>query len=117
MEPAPPIAMSAPSAPTPPPVTPVEPAKPVIEDGTKALFVRDVRADCEGEGPMKCLQVRESESEPWALFYASIAGFTYEESYAYELRVKPDESAKPAAGGASRRYRLVTVVSKTKIAK
>jgi hypothetical protein len=66
---------------------------------------------------MKCLQVRESESEPWTLFYSSIVGFTYEESYAYELRVKPEESAKPAAGGTSRRYRLVAVVSKTKVTK
>ena len=84
--------------------------KPSAESGVKTLFVREVRADCEGEGPMKCLQVRESETEPWTLFYASIEGFSYEESYKYELRVKAESNAK-------RRYRLVEVVSKQKTTK
>ena len=94
-----------------------EPPAPAPVSGLKSLFVREARVDCEGEGPMKCLQVRESETEPWTLFYSSIVGFTYEESYAYELRVQAE--MKPDAGGgrAPRRYRLVEVVSKTKIAR
>jgi hypothetical protein len=93
--------------PEPPGATPVP--------GLKSLFVREARVDCEGEGPMKCLQVRESETEPWTLLYSSIVAFTYEESYAYELRVQVD--TKPDGGRAAGRYRLVEVVSKTKIAR
>jgi hypothetical protein len=82
---------------------------------TKTLFVREMRADCEGEGPMKCLQVRESESDPWTLFYSRIDGFDYEEGYAYELRVEVLPDPRPPADGSSRRYRLVEVVSKHKV--
>lgn len=85
------------------------------ESVTKTLFVRETRADCEGEGPMKCLQVRESESEPWTLLYSRIEGFDYEESYAYELRVEVVPNPRAPADGSSRRYRLVEVVSKRKV--
>lgn len=83
--------------------------------GVKTLFVREVRADCEGEGPMKCLQVRDAESEPWSLFYGAIEGFTYEDAYKYELRVKLESGPRRPSGGWSRRLRLIAVVSKQKV--
>jgi hypothetical protein len=82
---------------------------------TKTLFVRETRADCEGEGPMKCLQARESESEPWTLLYSRIEGFEYEESYAYELRVEVVPNPRAPTDGSSRRYRLVEIISKKKV--
>ncbi len=74
--------------------------------------MREALVDCEGEGPMKCMQVRESESDDWSLFYGAIEDFTYEPSFAYELRVTIEPSAKPLAGGSSKRVRLAEVVSK-----
>jgi len=79
------------------------------------LFVREQRVDCQGEGPRRCLQVRESESEPWRNLYAAIAGFEYEESNAYELRVEVVPVPHPPADAASLRYRLLEVVSKRKV--
>jgi hypothetical protein len=87
----------------------------VDEPGTKTLFVRETRVDCEGEGAMKCMQVRESESDDWTLFYGSIEGFAYEESFKYQLRVKAEDNAKAPADSSSLRYRLVDVVSKQKV--
>jgi hypothetical protein len=79
------------------------------------LFVREQRVDCQAEGPRRCLQVRETESDPWRNLYAAIEGFDYEESNAYELRVEVIPAAHPAADAASLRYRLVEVVSKRKL--
>src|SRR4051812_45379661 len=39
---------------------------------TKTLFVAEAQADCQGEAPQKCLQVRESEAEPYRNLYSSI---------------------------------------------
>lgn len=82
---------------------------------TRPLFVREVRVDCEGEGPQKCLQIRASASDPWLLHYGSIEGFHYEDGYAYELKVVVETITRPPADATSHRYRLVEVVSKTKV--
>ena len=74
------------------------------------------RVDCMGEGPRKCMQVRESESDPWTMFYDRIEGFTYEEGHAYELRVALEKTPNPPADGSSLRYRLVEIISKQKVA-
>ncbi len=103
-----------------PPVTPtanpdVEPeagVEPAAEE--KTLFVREAYADCQGEGPMKCLQVRESPDQDWTLMYGRIKGFDYEEGFAYELRVKIMNVDNPPADGSSRRYELVKIVSQEK---
>ena len=59
------------SAATPAPESPSPPDThaPAIE----TLFVREQRVDCQGEAPMKCLQVRNSETEAWRNFYAGIS--------------------------------------------
>jgi len=62
------------------------------------------------------MQVRESESEPWTLFYDRIVGFTYEEGHAYELRVALEPNPNPPADGSALRYRLVEVVAKRHVA-
>ena len=76
--------------------------------------MREQLADCHGEAPMKCLQVRELASEEWRNLYAPIEGFEHEPGYAYELRVEVAPVAKPPADGSSLRYRLLEVVSKQK---
>jgi hypothetical protein len=83
---------------------------------TKTLFVREMRVDCEGEGPRKCLQVRESESGEWTLFYSRIKGFQYEEGTKYELRVSVEKVPKPMADASSLSYTLVEIVSQQKVA-
>jgi hypothetical protein len=81
---------------------------------TKTIFVRDKLADCEGEGPTKCLQIRESENDDWTLLYTGIEGFQYEESYAYVLRVKSETAKSSPADAPSKKLRLVEVLSKQK---
>jgi hypothetical protein len=82
----------------------------------KKVLVSEKRADCVGESARKCMQVRESESDPWTLFYDRIEGFTYEEGHRYELRVALESNPNPPADGSSLRYRLVEVISKQKVA-
>lgn len=81
----------------------------------KTLFVHEARVDCEGEGPRKCLQVRESESDEWTFFYSTIEGFDYEEGTRYELRVSVEEVPNPPADASSLRYVLVEIVSQEKV--
>jgi hypothetical protein len=79
------------------------------------LFVHERRVDCHGEMPKKCLQVRRDGEDDWTYFYDTIAGFDYEESYRYELRVHVEKDENPPADKSSLSYRLVDVVSKQKI--
>jgi uncharacterized protein DUF4377 len=80
----------------------------------ETLFVRDRLGTCEAEGARQCLMVRGSESEEWRNFYGSIAGFEYEPSYSYELRVEVTPIEGAPADAPSLRYRLLEVVSKSK---
>ena len=109
---------SAPPAPAPTPGatgTPLEEAgKESAAPGVQTLFVREQLADCQGEAPMKCLQVRAAPTEEWRNLYAPIEGFHYEPAHAYELRVEVTQVAKPPADASSLRYRLLEIVSKQK---
>jgi len=89
--------------------------KPSADPAAKTLFVADQKVDCEGEGPMKCLRVRDTEAGEWRLLYQSIEGFTHEAGHAYELRVSEKGRKDPPADGSSVRYVLVEIVSKKKI--
>ncbi len=79
------------------------------------FFVHESMVDCEGASPMRCMQVRGSESEEWTWFYDGVEGFEHEEGYRYELRVEVTDVENPPADGSSKRYRLVEVVSKEKV--
>jgi len=78
------------------------------------LFVRESYAECEGEGRMRCLQVRETDHAEWTLLYGRIEGFTYEEGLRYELRVESVASAGPRADAPRRHLRLIEILSKAK---
>ena len=110
-----------PAASTEPSTTPAHdpPSAAATPDGVPVeatLFVREQRVECQGEGARRCLQVRESESDPWRNLYATIEGFDYEESNAYQLRVEVTQASRPPADAASLRYRLLEVVNKRKVA-
>ena len=79
----------------------------------ETLFVRGPLADCQGEGPRKCLVVRGSESEPWRNLFAPIEGFAHDPAFDYELRVEVTRIENAPADAPSLRYRLVQLVSKT----
>lgn len=88
---------------------------PPAPSGAKTLWVAEHMVDCEGEGPMRCLRVRDSAQGEWQLFYSPIEGFTHEDSFAYELRVQVEAKAAPPMDGSAKRYRLLEVVSKKKV--
>lgn len=87
--------------------------EPTAPAQVQTLFVGPTLADCQGEAPQKCLQVRESPSEPYRNLYTPIAGFEYEPAYEYELRVEVTPVPAPADASALR-YRLIEVVAKRK---
>ncbi|MCJ7932343.1 MAG: DUF4377 domain-containing protein [Chryseobacterium sp.] len=80
----------------------------------KTFIVGAQTEDCTGVAPMKCLQVKEKNSESWTHLYSNIEGFTYEPGYEYVLKVKTEKIANPPADGSSIKYTLVKQVSKTK---
>lgn len=104
-----PTASSTSASPTPLPTATAS------KSSEKTLFVRETLADCEGEGPMKCLPVREKETDEWTLFYSEIEGFTHEAGYRYELRVEVKPRANAPADASSLEYRLVKVVAKEQV--
>lgn len=81
------------------------------------VFVGPELVDCEGEGPQKCMLVKESSEDDWHLFYDLIDGFDYEEGHNYEITVTVEEVPDPPAGGSSIRWVLVDVISKKPVEK
>lgn len=77
------------------------------------IFVGPEMVDCVGEGPQSCLLVKTDPNDEYGLFYNSIAGFTFEPGFEYELIVRVEPVENPPAGGSSLQYTLVEEVSKT----
>jgi heat shock protein HslJ len=82
------------------------------ESVEKTLYVGPLLVDCEGEGPQKCMLVKEKPEDEYMLFYDQVEGFEYEEGYEYKLIVHLEQVENPPAGGSSLRYSLVSVESK-----
>ena len=78
----------------------------------RTIYVGPLLVDCEGEGPQKCMLVKEKPEDDYTLFYDQIEGFEYEEGYEYKLIVKEEPVENPPAGGSSLRWSLVSVESK-----
>ncbi len=83
-----------------------------VQDEAMTLFVGPELVDCEGEGPQKCMLVKESPEQEYQLFYDQIEGFNFEEGFEYELLVRQENVENPPAGGSSIRWILVDEVSK-----
>ena len=85
-----------------------------LGENEKKIYVASSQVDCTGVAPMKCLQIKEDVNDKWQYFYQSIAGFTYQPGYEYELIVKTESIAHPPADGSSIKYTLIKQVSKIK---
>ncbi len=93
--------------------TPAPPAAEENNTTVETIFIAPELKDCTGVGPMRCMQVAAGPDGPWTLFYNQIEGFTFEEGFAYELKVRTEQVANPPADGSSLRYILIELVSKT----
>lgn len=80
----------------------------------KTFIIASQTVDCTGVAPMKCLQIKEKESDSWGNFYSNIEGFTYEPGFEYVLKIKTEKIQNPPMDGSSIKYTLVKQVSKTK---
>lgn len=78
----------------------------------ETLYVNSQLVHCVGVGPMKCMQVRSDEQQPWTLFYQQIEGFQFEPGYRYQLTVSKERLTNVPADAPSLRYQLIEVVSK-----
>ncbi len=87
------------------PVTEPEPVE-------RTVYIGPILVDCEGEGPQKCMLIKENRDDDYTLFYDQIEGFEYEEGYEYKLIVKEEPVENPPAGGSSLKWSLVSVESK-----
>ncbi len=86
------------------------------ELGEEKLRINAYRVDCAGEGPRKCLLVQQNDqigSSEWTLLYQPIIGFTHEEGFVYDLRVRVEKVKDPPADASSLRYILVKEQSRT----
>ena len=94
--------------------TPTEPAdqQPQSRAELSTMFVGPVLVDCEGEGPQKCMLVKENPEDEYQLFYDQIEGFDYEEGFEYELEVEVEQVENPPAGGSSLKWTLVRILNK-----
>jgi heat shock protein HslJ len=76
------------------------------------MFVGPLLVDCEGEGPQKCMLVKENPEDDYTLFYDQIEGFNYEAGFEYELEVEVEQVADPPAGGSSLKWSLIRILNK-----
>ncbi|HPY41894.1 MAG TPA: DUF4377 domain-containing protein [Thiolinea sp.] len=79
---------------------------------TEVWVVASRYQDCQGAGPMKCMQITKANGET-TLFYDTIEGFNYQEGSEYRIEVHGDGAANPPADGSSRRYKLVRIIAQT----
>ncbi len=70
----------------------------------KTLYIADHYGSCE----QHCLLVRENNGQDWTEFTGTIDGFTYEEGYSYQIKVRVHSENKQL------KYTLLKLISKTK---
>lgn len=93
----------------------VEPA-PLVPAGQgdvveKVVYVAsEVRPCTAGVARTTCLQVRETESQPWELHYFSYEGFEHKPGVEYRLRVRGTPVANPPADASSVRWSLIEIL-------
>ncbi len=81
----------------------------------QTLFVGPNLVECTGVAPQMCMQVKDTPDGEYRLFYDQIEGFTFEEGYEYELRVRVEPVENAPADASSLKYTLVEEVSKTPV--
>lgn len=77
----------------------------------KVVYVAAETKPCTA-GVMKttCLQVRETESQPWELHYFGYDGFEHKPGVEYRLRVRGTPVANPPADGSSVQWSLIEIL-------
>lgn len=101
------------------PAAPAKPPKPAVvaePSTTRLIYVAPERRTCVGVAPMQCLQVRDSQQQPWQHHYGEIEGFTAEAGTAYRLRIREIKVANPPADAPDRRWVLDSIVEQIRIA-
>ena len=83
-----------------------------VNELEKTIIIASKKADCIGVAPQKCLLVKENQEQNWHYFYDSIAGFTFEEGFEYELLVLEREIKNPPQDASSIETILIKVISK-----
>jgi heat shock protein HslJ len=88
-----------------------------VTNSPYVIWVKGIKVDCTGVGPMKCMQVQKNDIiEPgkWQNFYTEIEGFQFQSGDLCKLLVseeKPDKSQVPA-DGSSIKYKMVELLEK-----
>jgi hypothetical protein len=77
------------------------------------MTVANHKEACSGSAPMECLLVQKKGFQDWELFYNQIEGFQYEPGFIYQLEVRIEPISNPLQDGASARYILIRVISKS----
>jgi hypothetical protein len=67
-------------------------------------------------GPSVCLSVRTPPDTTWRVLFGVVEGFTHEPGYRYVLRVAERPIPNPPTDSPAVQYRLVAVVSRTRVA-
>ena len=66
--------------------------------------------------PVEGMLIQEKGNTRWSCVHlATIAGFTYEKGYEYELLVKKTTLANPPQDDVNVRYKLISIVSQRKL--
>jgi hypothetical protein len=77
----------------------------------KIVFVAAETRPCiAGVARMTCLQVRDSEDEPWTLHYFGFDGFEHHPGVEYRLRVRGAPVANPPADASSMYWSLIEIL-------
>jgi heat shock protein HslJ len=95
-----------------PSTTPTTPTTPSTE---RVIYVAPQTVRCYGGTQQDCLQIRERTTDPWAVFYGTIEGFTYRPGYTYQLRVSETRISNPPTGTPPTRLTLVQIISQTPV--
>ncbi len=77
----------------------------------KVVYVASEMRPCTaGVARTTCLQVRETESQPWELHYFGYEGFEHKPGVEYRLRVRGTPVANPPADSSSIRWSLIEIL-------
>ncbi len=76
----------------------------------QVLYIAPEKKSCTGVAPMECMQVRETPSGEWSLFYNQIEGFNYVAGKSYKVKVRREKVANPPADASAFKYVLLEVL-------
>ncbi len=80
----------------------------------KQVFVAESTVKCGLQNEKNCLQIRESESDPWRVLREEIKGFKYKKGYRYVIELQSSIEKNTMTGQTTASYTLNRVISQTK---